>query len=129
MNALVDRRWDLEFMEYTEDYGMLWAMLAADFRAAGMFANAALCDRKAEYYMPTESGIRTRILCDPVIHENGQIIPITEPTRIYHNGTVEVVEPATVLVAEGDTKLTVTNHEYLRGDPKAQQVAYVEVAQ
>ena len=71
---------------------------------------------------PTDSGERCLIM-----YANGKTYPITEPTRIYHNGTVEVVEPATVLVAEGDTKLTVTEHEYLRGAPLADQVVYLEV--
>ena len=68
--------------------------------------------------MPTDSGERCLIM-----HENGQIIPITEPTRIYHNGTVEVVEPATVLVAENGEKLTVVGKQFVGGVP------YVEVTQ
>ena len=87
MNALIDRRWDLEFMEYTEGYGMLWAMLAADFRAAGMFANAALCDRKAEYYMPTDSGERCLI-----IYTSGMVVEAFPPITIYENGERRVLD-------------------------------------
>ena len=62
-----------------------------------------------------------------VIYEMGHLRSVPLPVRMYHNGTVQIVEPATVLVAENGEKLTVTNHEYLRGAPLAEQVVYLEV--
>jgi hypothetical protein len=91
MNALVDRRYELEFTtDIPEDYGLQWAMLAADFRAVGMFHNAALCDRHAEYYeepMPIEMETRQVMLVDPFkIYSHGQVITNLPPIVIYENG-------------------------------------------
>ena len=58
-----------------------------------------------------------------VIYEMGHLRSVPLPVRIYHNGTVEVVEPATVLVAENGEKLTVVGKQFIGGVP------YVEVTQ
>ena len=53
MDKLLDRRWELELIAEIPDaqvYAAGWRKLAADFRAAGMYTNAAMCDAKAEHY-------------------------------------------------------------------------------
>ena len=58
-----------------------------------------------------------------VIYEMGHLRSVPLPVRIYHNGTVQIVEPATVLVAENGEKLTVVGKQFIGGVP------YVEVTQ
>lgn len=70
---------------------------------------------------PTDSGIRTVIY--PIIHENGQIIPIVEPTRIYENGDVVNVTPP-VIVTEGGW---VTSYDVLTRTELSDELVIVEV--
>lgn len=92
MNALVDRRYELEFMEVVDitEYALQWAMLAADFRAAGMFTNAALCDNKADYYLPQEEQmpITEETYQTVLVYDSGMVVHALPPITIYSHGEV-----------------------------------------
>jgi len=50
---LIDKRYKLELIAEIPDmevYIAGWEKLAADFRAAGMFTNSAICEQKKEWY-------------------------------------------------------------------------------